>query len=414
MKKFPIAIIIPTWNNFQYLQPCLNSLLANNITDGLFHVYVINNGHENSCDFAKSDPRVTVIDAGENLGWEGALKLGLKKSNSELVVFLNDDTLIPSSSLFWLHKMAAHFADMKVGAVGPSSNVVMGPQNIFVPTHPDLSVKYLIGFCMMVRRSTLEEVGGVDDSLPGGDDLDLSIRLRKAGYTLLVDKHVFVFHHGFKTGERIHGTYERPGGWNSYEFKEKTDVALIKKHGFRAWYETLRNETETRMSDSKSDSEGNLIRSMLSKEEKILELGVGGTKTREDVVGVDIVPKGETIDTINNVVSVADVVADVTKPLPFEEDSFDCIIARHILEHVDDPISVLRQWYRVIKPGGYIIVAVPDIEIFSLSVVCNIEHLHAFTRSFMKQVAKAAGLYITEVVNPENGISIIYKLERNI
>ncbi len=113
-------------------------------------------------------------------------------------------------------------------------------QNIFatVPFRV-YAARFLIGFCVLVRRSVLDKVGGIDNSLPGGDDLDLSMRLRSAGYKLIVDRDVFVFHHGFKTGNRVYGDVNEPGGWNSYEFLEKTNFALIRKHGFKAWYETM-------------------------------------------------------------------------------------------------------------------------------------------------------------------------------
>ena len=39
---------------------------------------------------------------------------------------------------------------------------------------------------------------------------------------------------------------------------------------------------------------------------------------------------------------------------------FDYLIAAHVLEHVEDPISALKTWVRVVKPGGHIIIAVPD------------------------------------------------------
>jgi GT2 family glycosyltransferase len=95
----------------------------------------------------------------------------------------------------------------------------MGLQNIFnINTEPQYSVSMLIGFCVLVRKEALEKVGGVDASNPNcGDDLDLSIRLTDAGYKLVVDKSVFIFHHGFKTGERLFGNAKTNNGWNSYE-----------------------------------------------------------------------------------------------------------------------------------------------------------------------------------------------------
>ncbi len=45
--------------------------------------------------------------------------------------------------------------------------------------------------------------------------------------------------------------------------------------------------------------------------------------------------------------------------LPFKPDSVDFIIALHMLEHVEDPISILKYWLKVVKPGGGIGIVVP-------------------------------------------------------
>ena len=38
--------------------------------------------------------------------------------------------------------------------------------------------------------------------------------------------------------------------------------------------------------------------------------------------------------------------------LPFDNNSVDRVIATHVLEHVNNPVAVLEEWTRVLKPGG--------------------------------------------------------------
>ena len=409
----PVSILIPTWNNSNDLRECLNSILQHQTAENLFHIYVINNGHKDSCNWVQNKS-VTLIQAGDNLGWEGGLKLGLKHSKSPYVLFLNDDTFVPFSSSEWLYKMLQHFRDEKVGAVGPSSNVVMGCQNIwanipYVRVYP----KYLIGFCMLLKRSILDEVGSVDDTLPGGDDLDLSIRLRDKGYKLVADRNVFIYHHGFRTGERIYGKPNQSGGWNSYEFKERTDFALIKKHGFRKWYETISGGYESPVpADEKwEDLEGKAIRKWV-KGKVILDLGCGSNKTLPNAIGLDLVKKDDTVATlVGKPTSQADMEADVSKPLPFADDHVDTVIARHVLEHLIDTVTVLEQWITVLKPGGRLIIAVPD-ERRIHSIPMNMEHVHAFTPDSMCNLLEACGLKILKQIDPKNGVSFITVAEK--
>lgn len=46
--------------------------------------------------------------------------------------------------------------------------------------------------------------------------------------------------------------------------------------------------------------------------------------------------------------------------LPFKEESIDYIVALHMLEHVQNPIEILRLWEKVLKPGGGIGLILPD------------------------------------------------------
>lgn len=414
-----IGVIIPTFNGNDYLIPCLNSLLNPLATEDLIHIYVVNNGDPQNMQ-AIDHPRVTILQQDKNLGWEGGLKAGLAASKEEFVVFMNDDTFIPMTSLRWANRLLNHFGIPEVGAVGPSSNVVMGIQNIFanVPfIFNYVKVNFLIGFCMMVRRSALEKVGGVDDSLPGGDDLDLSIRLRKGGYSLLCDRDVFVYHHGFKTGERVNGGPEVNGGWNSVQMMERTNFALIRKHGLKAYLECMNQlpgGTSTSDFDSwiTGDSEGKLCAEWVTGE-KVIEFGCGARKTVPRAMTVDRVPAGKPIPGVApNIFSVSDIVADAAGPIPVESGSYDTAIARHILEHMLDPVVAVKEWGRVLKHGGRLIVAVPNHDIRN-SIPLNIEHVHAWTPDSLKNFMESQGWKTVDLLDPKNHVSFVGIFSKN-
>lgn len=58
-----------------------------------------------------------------------------------------------------------------------------------------------------------------------------------------------------------------------------------------------------------------------------------------------------------------DVVFDLNdcknKPLPFEDNSVDYIFASHVLEHIQDTLSLMEELYRVTKPGGEAVFRMP-------------------------------------------------------
>ena len=57
-----------------------------------------------------------------------------------------------------------------------------------------------------------------------------------------------------------------------------------------------------------------------------------------------------------------DVVADISQRLPFEDASADLVYASHILEHFPHAQTgeLLGEWRRILRPGGRLLVAVPD------------------------------------------------------
>lgn len=46
------------------------------------------------------------------------------------------------------------------------------------------------------------------------------------------------------------------------------------------------------------------------------------------------------------------------------DDTIDFVYSSHILEHLDDACEALRNWYRVVRPGGYLILFVPDRDLY--------------------------------------------------
>lgn len=51
---------------------------------------------------------------------------------------------------------------------------------------------------------------------------------------------------------------------------------------------------------------------------------------------------------------------DAMLMLGVADDSYDCVNSSHCLEHLHDPYKALVNWVRICKPGGYLVIVVPD------------------------------------------------------
>jgi predicted SAM-dependent methyltransferase len=102
-----------------------------------------------------------------------------------------------------------------------------------------------------------------------------------------------------------------------------------------------------------------------------LVIGSGpGFKHEEGVIGLDYIKEFN-----------PDVVRDIRKGLPFDDDKFDEINCEHTLEHIqlnEDFIFVMNEIWRVLKPGGTVYIEVPHKD--SEMAYESIEHTRFFSR----------------------------------
>lgn len=97
-----------------------------------------------------------------------------------------------------------------------------------------------------------------------------------------------------------------------------------------------------------------MIKSYLASHEiKKLQLGAGPTSL-DGWLSTDISPQSDHV-----------VFLDATKSFPFDNDTFDYVYSEHMIEHMpfSEGVSMLRECYRVLKSGGAIRIATPDLEV---------------------------------------------------
>ncbi|MPZ54692.1 MAG: glycosyltransferase [Acidimicrobiia bacterium] len=169
-------------------------------------------------DLAALDERVTVVRRSRNLGFVGNCNRAMDDSDRD-VVLLNTDTVVPPGWLDRLYTLAGE--SERIGSVTPVSNnaeIASVPgwlgDNMYpgafsveeldtlvaeVGTGDWIEIPTAVGFCVYLRRQALDVVGLFDEEAFGrgyGEENDLSLRMRDAGFLNLLCDRVFVSHIG--------------------------------------------------------------------------------------------------------------------------------------------------------------------------------------------------------------------------
>ncbi len=232
-----VSVIIVSYNVRHFLELCLHSVMR--ATDGLAAEVIVvdNKSSDDSVQMVQEKfPGIRLIANAENTGFSRANNQGVAVARGEYILFLNPDTVMPEDFLrTTLAYLAAH---PEAGALGPrlidgrgrfapdakksfptfwvalTKSLGLGkifPRSAFfngyyapqVPERQTAPVEVLSGCCMMVRRAALEQAAipaapeqAFDESyFMYCEDVDLSWRIREAGFQNIYFPHTDLIHY---------------------------------------------------------------------------------------------------------------------------------------------------------------------------------------------------------------------------
>lgn len=181
----PISLVITVYNRQQYLAATIDSILAQTHPD--FELLIWDDGStDNSVEianhYAQQDPRIQVI-AAPHQGQTQALKSAIQKTTGAYIGWVDSDDLLAPTAL--AETIAILNSHPQVGLVYTNYQVIDEAGNLKQEgtrcRTPYSKERLLLDFMTfhfrLIRRSTYEQVGGIDLRFERAQDYDLCLKL---------------------------------------------------------------------------------------------------------------------------------------------------------------------------------------------------------------------------------------------
>ena len=212
---------IPCYNGANFLSNLLDSLFRQ--TTLADEILVINDGSTDATRQIVQQYEVRLINHNTNLGLACARNTALWNAKGDVIVYFDADTLPHPRSL---ERILSEYSNPETIAVGgqelftPSSTKVNLWRNLFWrQTHGQKRIDdawMLMGLCSSYRKKILMELGGFDeDYKTNGEDVDIGIRLRKAGYQQAYVPQIGVLHRRSDSLKTLISLVYRHSYWQS-------------------------------------------------------------------------------------------------------------------------------------------------------------------------------------------------------
>ena len=241
-----VSIVIPNMDHVQDLKKCIDSIVTKS-TWNHWEIVIVENNSKEEETFAyyrslENDPRIRVTTWKGGFNFSAICNTGARAAKGDYILLLNNDIEVITPD--WLEQMLMYAQRSDVGAVGAMlyypddtiqhAGLIMGIGGSAGHSHKcarrgdygylmrltlvqDLSG--VTGACCMVPRHVWDEIDGLDEGFAVAfNDVDLCLRIRKAGYLIVWTPYAELYHYESKSRgyedtpekmERFNGERER-------------------------------------------------------------------------------------------------------------------------------------------------------------------------------------------------------------
>lgn len=358
------SIVILTYNKLDYTKQCIESIRQYTDPDTYELIVVDNHSTDGTSDWLNDQRDIRAILNDENMGFPKGCNQGIEAATGDQILLLNNDTVV---TVNWLSNMTRCLqSSADIGAAGAITNSCAYYQSIPV-TYSSIDEMQqfaekinisdenqweerlkLIGFCLLIKRSVIDEIGMLDEIFSPGnfEDDDFSFRLKSAGYRLMLCKDAFIHHYGSVSFREDIDKYRQQ--------LMNNEIVFFEKWGFNSYFDCLINDDLTQLIQPDASNES----------VKILEIGCrcGGTLLSLKNKHPNIQLFG--IEENKNCASIAQSFADVqvralnelnATELGYPEQFFDYVIIDARFETVKRPEQLLEAAQKMLKPQGILL-----------------------------------------------------------
>jgi len=213
--RFCCDLVVPVYNGLTYVRDCIESILRWSGSVKYRLILIDDCSDSYTRDYLKSVKHncsnILLHINRENLGYVKSCNMGIAMGDAPYVVLINSDVVVTPG---WLERLLeCADSDPRIGSVNPLTNyasqinVPLAPGASFIgmdrvvrekSVHSFPDVVTGVGFCLLLRRAALNEVGVFDEVYGHGycEESDLCMRLTTSGWRTVVADHVYIYHKG--------------------------------------------------------------------------------------------------------------------------------------------------------------------------------------------------------------------------